>query len=842
MKIMKNKIDKYKVINIIFIAVIFVVCLWNVGSLQRIRVVDDGFCYWGIAANFAGYDWSGLISESAYYSYGYSIILVPLFLLHRLGLSMTTIYRLAIVLNAFFLSGCYLMALYMIRELCGDIPDMLKQTVSLFVTLYIGNTAQVGLAWTETFLLFMFWCVLVLLYRVIKEPGYLNILGLTAASAWLFAIHMRSIGVVIAVCMVILLYYVNQRKTVDKKYIIYTFAVSVIFVCLALFIKNYVSAEIYLGNDRESVNNIQSNLNRAGNFLSARGMLDLILSVIGKLYYVAAATFVLGIIGALTAFTSLCSGFIKKIKKQTDYKWQAKDWMFCFILLSFLAEIGIEAMFKHTPFFRSMEARLYDETIIYGRYADFVVGPVIILGIWAIYHLKERYYEVAVSVVMSIAGTMIVQFLYDITAFRKGSDKVGFKFAAVPWVYALADGHKTDFAYYVMMVSIGVLIIMCLIMLILKSKWYGPGLMLVLIAAVWSGVGVWEGKSYTESKVSKEKTVDSVIQIVDSIDDEVPIYFIGKSNTEVKILQWLLADRSIHTCAPENISDIDLDNSIILANSGIIEAVGNACESMDFLYDSGYIGVFAGSESPYYETIASKAREMAHSVDPGVKSIDLPSIATDLSYTKMNGSLYYNYRGTGGGYMTKDMGVSLQDGTYEFIIDIRVRDCNVDTPVGYIESGCEGESVQYKRELKAEDFMDSPRQQIRIPIKIKDYVEPVIGIYTYGEASVRIYGISYIKTDGCICLDSDETEEIADFIESSPYKEVYYVDSDGSGLTGFPWWEHGKLNYLSGQLAMFKKNLKDAYYMVEKTDDAVTAAFTGNMEKLYETDTYIVFN
>ena len=60
-----NKLNYSHLINLLCIVIIFTVCLWGVGYLKRIRVVDDGFCYWGIAANFAGYDWTDLLSASA---------------------------------------------------------------------------------------------------------------------------------------------------------------------------------------------------------------------------------------------------------------------------------------------------------------------------------------------------------------------------------------------------------------------------------------------------------------------------------------------------------------------------------------------------------------------------------------------------------------------------------------------------------------------------------------------------------------------------------------------------------------------------------------------------------
>lgn len=836
-----NKFNYYRLADLLCIVIIFTACLWNIGSLVRVRVVDDGFCYWGIAATMSGYDWRELISASAYYSFGYSLILLPLFWLHRLGLSMVIIYRLAIVLNAFLLSGCYLLALYMLKEMFKDIPDGLKRITALFVTLYIGNTAQMDIAWSETFLLFMFWCTVVLLYRAIKKPSYLNIFGLALTSAWLFTIHMRAIGIVIAVCIVLLGFFISRWKEIDKKYIFYTIALSLIFFLLVIVLKNYVNNNIYLGNATKSVNNVQANVSRVGDFLSIRGIMDLAVSFVGKLFYAGAATYILSIIGLVTAIFGLFYGYIIKDKAGVRKRWQLREWTTCFLILSFLAEFGINAIFKGLPFFRTKESRLGGETLVYGRYSDFVVGPMLMFGVWAVYNIKSHYYEIILSVLISIASTATVQFLYNVIAFRRGIETVGFRFGAAPWLYTFANGHKIDFAYGIMMLSLGILTVLCFIRLLMAHKWQAYGAALIILACVWCVLGVRGGEEYTASKLSKEKTVDTVARILETTGVDTPIYMVGGVNTEVKILQWILAERSIHICELEDIDNIDTSNAVILGNSTNIEAMGELSEKLDFLYDSGYICVFAAQGGEYYDGLAAKAEEMAHAVDPSVKNISLANVATEFSYVKMNKSLYYNYQGTGGGYMTKEMGVTLNDGTYEFTIDMRARDCAADTEIGYITVGAADGNVQYTQPLNSNDFIKKARQQIKVSVEVKDYAEPVIGVYTYGEAAVRIYGISYRQTDGCVCLASDEVGEIVQFLDTQKEKKVYYVDSDNSALTGFPWYEQGELSYLPGQMLEFRTDFEEAYYIVEKTDMDAADICRDGMQEVLETESYLIF-
>lgn len=838
----KNNIKYSYIINILFVAIIMVACLWDVGSLQRIRVVDDGFCYWGIAASLAGYDWTELIAASAYYSYGYSLILVPLFWLYRLGLSMTVIYRLAIVLNAFFLCGIYFMVLYLIRELLEDLPDALKQIISLTVVLYIGNTAQMGLAWTEIFLCFMFWCSIVCLYRVIRTPGYWNLFGLIFSTAFLFAIHMRAVGVAAAVGIVILCFFIANWREIDKRYFIFTLGISTVFCGLVIMLKNYVNNYIYLGSAANSTNNIQANIDRVEGLLSVSGIADLTVSVIGKLFYIGSATFLLAFIGTVAAILSIVYSFRKKDITGTREKWHSKEWLTVFVLLSFLAEIGVEAIFKCCSFFRSIDRTSMDDTLTFGRYADFVVGPMLILGIWVVYYIKKHYKIVLFSLLAAICCTGVVQFFYHEMAFRKGTDTVSFRFLSSPWLSVLANGHKTDFAYYVMLVSIGVLLAICMMRLLSTENWYGYGGILLLLVVVWSVLGMIYGNEYTVSKMGKEKSVDTVADIIETAGEDTQIYLVGKSNVDVKILQWILADRSIHTRKVDDIDDIDMAHAIVLSDSTDAKIIAKLSDSWDYLYDSGTISVFADSGNTSYEAIANKAKEMTHVSDPGKHGISLLDVMTDLSYTKMNGSLYYNYRSSDGGYMTKEMGITLEDGVYEFTIDMRVRDCVADMEIGYITVGDASGKVQYTQVLNANDFMEKDRQNVGVLVEVENWAEPVIGVYTYGEASYRIYDISYQKKEGNIKLDSEEIASIADFLGEQDEKQVYYIDSDNSGTTGFPWWEYGKLDYLSGQMLAYKENFKEAYYIVEKTDEEVVTYCQSCMSELLDTESYIIFS
>ena len=89
-----KKIHNIQRIDIMLIialnAILLFFCLMHIKELNQIIVINDEFGYWSIASSLAGKNWSELISNTPFYSFGYSILLVPLY---YLGIPSYTIYN-----------------------------------------------------------------------------------------------------------------------------------------------------------------------------------------------------------------------------------------------------------------------------------------------------------------------------------------------------------------------------------------------------------------------------------------------------------------------------------------------------------------------------------------------------------------------------------------------------------------------------------------------------------------------------------------------------------------------------------------------------------------------------
>lgn len=844
-----KKINYETYLHILFLILIVVFCLWNIGILNRVKVIDDEFGYWGIAAAFAGYDWYDLLSVTGYYSFGYSFVLIPLMLLGKVGVSMALIYKLAIILNAFFMVGEYLLILYVIRELDVPLGTPLKQIASLFTTLYIGNAEQMNIAWTETYLCFMFWCIIALLVRTMKRQGYGNAFFLIAATANIFAIHMRAVGVVIAVIIVLTGWLIGHYKECGIKYIGFVIGVSGVFIIITALLKQFVSSSIYMGGNADSVNDIAANASKIRDLLSVGGIIDVSMSVLGKLYYTGAVSFMIAIVGLVLAVCLIVKALFlwrggKKSDTSKSNKWQCKEWMLLFVFLAFMGEIGVSAIFKIFSYYSLDMTSTLADTIVFGRYSNFVVGPMLLLGVWAICHIDKYYREMIVALLFFMFCTVSVQKQFYILSFYNGSESLGIRGTAAPGLPALYRGQIDNYAFYAAGVIIIVFLIICFIRIINVQKTMLFGMTLVVISLFWGMRSISSAKTYTVVKSNKEKTVCTVQDIVDVAGKSAPVYLVSRdgASVDVKILQWCMGDQSIHMLGVEELENYDLTQGIYLVDSGDARVLGMLSDRMDYIYDSGTIAVFVSDHNVKYSEILDKAAEMGQVADPLVNAVDLAQTVTEYSYQKENGSLYYNYRATNGGYMTWETGLNPEDGIYEFGIDIRVQGVEPDSEIGYITVGDADGEVQGTYALRANDFADKDRQVIPVQVTIKDWKEPVIGVFTYGEAAIRIFGISYHKIVGNTMLDTEEWRSIADdILQKDGEAAIYYVDSNDSGTTGFPYWQDRNLKYLSGSMIKYKDSFEPGFYVVEKSNVETLELCIGQMELLQETEHYIIF-
>lgn len=589
-----KKFFKKNILNFMCVGLILTVCLWNLRDYDYIRSVDE-FGYFGVAASFAGWDWRDVLATSDYYSFGYSFLLFPFMLLARLGIPMALIYKAVILLNGCFLVGVFVLVMHVQRKVFSDFPNQLQSVTALMVALYIANAVQSNTAGVEMCLRFLFWAILSTLISFVKKPGIGNSTLLIGLSIYIFTVHMRAIGVSIAVAGVLVLYVISHIKAINKKLLIYIIGLIVVGILAFGGMKRYITSEVYVNKYEKSkqeitdesveldaqvekisssnVNDLQANIGGAAELLTRNGIKDLILSFCGKLFYAFSATILLGAVGFMVAIRKIWEAIINKVKRRNETPWGTLQWYVFFSFFALCNSLGVSAIFKCMPFYR--EGALYlcqVETIVFGRYADFALGGVMVLGIYGLYHCKEYFLQIIISVMGFLGLSWIVQYQFDAMIVNLANDKIAdFRINQTPWCYILSNGDINYFAYYVAVVSLGIFSVLLFMSFYSKKRLNLFAMGMLAVCIMWGAMEVKYSDGYNQSKSYRDDQIKTVWNWIEMTDSNTDIYYIGNNygdgGSDVKILQWMLGERSIHVRTLEDADKIDNTNVIVLCGS-----------------------------------------------------------------------------------------------------------------------------------------------------------------------------------------------------------------------------------------------------------------------------------
>lgn len=198
----EHRVPILQCIPALLIFLLAVYRLWDVG--QPI-LFNDEIGYWSNSAFLMGDDWTSVTGRINYYSYGYSLLLIPLRMLSKaFDWGWWTLYQSAVVLNGIFLVMSYVIALKLAKRYLPGLNTLVR-TVSCFaVCTYSSYIVYAHIAWTECTLLFFFWVFLYIMMRLTDHPTVGNHIAFAVVSFYLYTVHQRALGIVITAVLIVL--------------------------------------------------------------------------------------------------------------------------------------------------------------------------------------------------------------------------------------------------------------------------------------------------------------------------------------------------------------------------------------------------------------------------------------------------------------------------------------------------------------------------------------------------------------------------------------------------------------------------------------------------------------
>lgn len=360
----------------IYLALLMILCfcLCQYG-LQRIfgfTLFPDEFGYWAPAAKILGWDWSETTSLGSYYSFGYSLILTPILYFVKDSIFA---YRMAVVVNMVLMC----IGLFLLYKLMQKLfPDMDKERaviISGIAALYPPWIFYIQMTMTEGLLLFLYILICCLFICFFENPRVLTAVGLAAALVYIYFVHMRSIGMIVAGSVTLFLWAaVSKDSKLWKNVLLALFLIVALFL-VGLGIKNGLIERLYHRTSDEVLqyNDYSGQWGKLKALFSPGGIKNFLAGCVGKALYLGLATYGLAYWGIYLIVAKVIA-FLEQWKKGSLIK---KDFIWVFLLFATTAQFLITVIYTLGSADTGSE-RL--DLLVHGRYSELIVPLLLAAG------------------------------------------------------------------------------------------------------------------------------------------------------------------------------------------------------------------------------------------------------------------------------------------------------------------------------------------------------------------------------------------------------------------------------------------------------------------------------
>lgn len=379
--------------EIIVAAVLLCFCGFHIGGIYGFSIFPDEFTYWAYAAGLSGYDWSDIVSLGSYYSYGYSLILFPVFMLCK---NAVAAYRIAVGFHFLFL----FLAFLFLTQTMKKMTDNKKNPVVLFSALAIlfpGNLFYAQLTMTEVLLVSLYVIVGSVLYRYLEGDSLSALFLLMLIWMYLYIVHMRTVGVFVSGILVLLFHiFWGQGK---KSHILVIVIMTAVLFWGGNVLKDRILLCMYGGIHRELAagNDYSGQIEKIHYIFTRTGFYDFVISILGKILYLGLSTYGLFYWGIYTLAKYIAEMF-RNIKKRAALG--IRQQFAFYIGLSVVAQILIATVYLLTL------GEIDDYT--YGRYSELIIPFIMVFGLTTLWEVRPKRILFVTGLIAAVQLTMTV--------------------------------------------------------------------------------------------------------------------------------------------------------------------------------------------------------------------------------------------------------------------------------------------------------------------------------------------------------------------------------------------------------------------------------------------------
>lgn len=514
-----------KIYSVYILLIIVSIFGYGIQKIYSFTLFPDEFGYWASAAKMAGYDWKDIVSLGSYYSFGYSFFLFPVL---KIAPDSVAAYRIAVGLNMVLMCAALPLAQGIIKNLFPERDEVQQVFIAGIAVLYPSWIFYMQMTMTEALLMFLFMLSFRLFLALVKRPSVPTAVALAIAVVYLYCVHMRTLGVVIA-CMIAVAFWVIRRGKVEsKEEARKIFKVAVVFfftlmaaLILAFVLKKYTIAEVFsqAGEGTLSTNNYGGLWRKLKGILNLQGLFHFVMGIAGKIFYLGLASF-----GFFYWAVIWC---IRRIK---DFE------AALFLMLSVISEVLICSVYV------AKESSI--DSLIYGRYDEFLVPVLIVIGICM---LAESRHPFRLSVIWgAVSGALAFGLLWLV----EKEQRTGIRgYMAVGISYLINEDAFHPRYYFIAVWLFGIATIFLVSFFIwIGSKKMNRAWLMGVVLILETALGLYASHQYTY-RYNETHFIDRVVAetIQEKVqEDDKIVYLKEDASRYIDAVQMWLGSRSIN--------------------------------------------------------------------------------------------------------------------------------------------------------------------------------------------------------------------------------------------------------------------------------------------------------
>lgn len=714
---------KEKIYIMIGCAIIFIAVLWNLANIDIIYITSDEFGYWADAAYFAGLDWSNVTKNISYYSFGYGAVLTPLI---KFLSDPVIAYRAAIIVNSIFLTGSFLVLISIAKQLFDKMPKMVLIAASWAIAVYSSNIYLSQLTLSENLLWFIYNVLVLNIIHLNKKFTWKKGFLFVFLVVYMYSVHLRCLAIVCSSILFLLCLLIVKK--IGWKQLLCLCGLLLVLFCCSNYIKNILIYNLYENGEVIASNDYTGQIGKLSMLFSAKGLKLFIIGLLGKIYYLGASTFLLFFWGIWFILKKLINT-LKSDFMQEDMP------VYIFLFCSLAAVLMVSSIYMLDS------ARI--DTLIYGRYNEYILAPILLCGLLELYQNVRRW--------GLLAFFCSIQFLLTLYVSNVLADRgfVGYVYPAIAGILPLLPSYNMDsMGLWAFIVTVKIAIIAITVCGFFSfegiKKYLNSILGAILIGGIWIGLGIHVSINTNTHKL--EEPYIQIARIIDSIETEQTILYVADEEskkdwytyTAINYIQFLLPNREIECIDYRDMDDI-AENSFVITPQKF-----HVSNTMSEQYTQVYgerMNLFVKKDSDLEERVISLITNIQNIVERETLTTN-----GDNSF-KSNGNE---------GFFVYGPYIELPRGTYE--VNFELEYISGDENLGYCDiSSHAGEKIFKKAEFKKSDFSEG-MFTVTIPFSLADKTNRIeFRVFTNNGTVVRLKNLTYetnpwTYTPGIDCL------------------------------------------------------------------------------------------